>query len=85
MWRSTQMETFGRARIRKFSNILNTPKTKTYPAPSQIMRIDPKTGDYDNIYVSLDGEFSAATVAAVAGEHIYAGSVFESDILKCPL
>ncbi len=60
-------------------------KDETYPAPGQVMRIDPTTGDYESVYISLDGNFPATTVAAVSGSHMFVGSVFNREILKCAL
>lgn len=56
-----------------------------YPAPSQVMRINPSNGDFENVYVSVDGSFSAATVGAVFEDKLYIGSVFNKDILVCTL
>lgn len=54
-------------------------------AVSHVVRIDPKTGQTEDILINLDGTFNAATVGAVTEDRLFVGSVFETDILSCPL
>ncbi len=53
-------------------------------APSHVVRVDPATGAVETVLVSLDGEISASSVAAVHGDVLVVGAVFDGHVLVCP-
>ena len=53
-------------------------------APSHVLRVDPETGDHETILLDLDGVLNASSVAAVSGNRLLVGAVFDSHILICP-
>lgn len=59
----------------------------TYLSPSQILRIRTVNGVHEarQIYLNLGDELSGASVAAVVGDRMLVGSVFEEKILDCRL
>ena len=60
-------------------------KDETVIAPSQAIRIDPVTGDANDIFVSLDGEINGSSVAAASDDTLIIGAVFDAHVMVCPL
>lgn len=54
-------------------------------APSQVVRVDPETGDVEDVFVDLEGTLSASSVGAVHGNTLVVGAVFEGHVMVCPL
>jgi len=56
-------------------------------SPSQVIKIDVKVNPpiVSEIYMNLGDEISASSVAAVSGDVMLIGSVFEKHILRCKL
>lgn len=54
-------------------------------APSHVVRVDPATGAAETVLVSLAGELSASSVAAVHDDVLVVGAVFDGHVLVCPL
>ena len=57
----------------------------TAVAPSQVVRVDPETGDVDEVLVDVSGKLSASSVGAVNGKTLVVGAVFDTGVLVCPL
>ncbi|MEI9929635.1 MAG: SMP-30/gluconolactonase/LRE family protein [Rhizomicrobium sp.] len=58
------------------------------PSPSEVFRIPVKSGelrDAQQIYANLGEQIGAASVGAVAGGHLFIGSIFDPKILDCTL
>ncbi len=55
------------------------------PAPSQVVRVDPDSGEHETIFYS-DGEaISASSVGAVHDGRLVGGAVFDAHVLVCPI
>ena len=48
------------------------------------VKVDPVAGTHDTVFASTKGEINASSVAAVAGDKLVIGAVFDSHILICP-
>ena len=59
-------------------------RDENHIAPSHVIRVDPDTGDVTTVLMSLDGELNASSVAAVTGNMLLVGAVFDERILICP-
>lgn len=69
----------------KIFDFLAHAKDASAIAPSQAVRIDPKTGAHENIFVSLDGEINASSAAAANDDTLIIGAVFDGHVMVCPL
>ena len=54
-------------------------------SPSHVVRVDPETGDVEDVFVSLDGEINGSSVGAAFDGQLLVGAVFEPHIMVCPL
>lgn len=54
-------------------------------APSHVLRLDPKTGESENRFVSLDGEINGSSVGAASRDILVVGAVFDGHVMVCPL
>jgi len=54
-------------------------------SPSHVIKVDPKTGEYEDVFVSLDGEINASSVGAAYNGKLLVGAVFDQHIMVCPL
>ena len=54
-------------------------------SPSHVVKIDPGSGDYKDVFISLDGEINASSVGAVHDGKLLVGAVFDPHIMVCPL
>ncbi len=54
-------------------------------SPSQVIRLDPDTGESEDVFVALDGTLSASSVGAVNGNTLVVGAVFDGHVMVCPL
>jgi len=53
-------------------------------APSQAVRINPETGDWQTVFASTGEEIDSTSVIAPAGNQLLLGAVFDSHVLVCP-
>ena len=54
-------------------------------APSHVIRLDPTSGEYDDKFVSLNGEINASSTGAASDDMLIVGAVFDPHVLVCPL
>ncbi|MEQ8748017.1 hypothetical protein [Pyruvatibacter sp.] len=54
-------------------------------AASQVVRLDPQTGETRDVFVATDGTLSGSSVGAVLDNTLIVGAVFEGHVLVCPL
>ena len=54
-------------------------------APSHVVRIDPVSGENQDIFISLDGEINASSVGAANDDTLIVGAVFDGHVMVCPL
>jgi len=54
-------------------------------APSQVLRIDPKTSEVTEIFLSDGADLSASSVAARFGQRLLIGAVLDAKFLDCQL
>lgn len=54
-------------------------------SPSEIVRLDPATGDTRTVFTSLKGEINASATGAVWDDTLIVGAVFDEHVLVCPL
>ena len=58
---------------------------RTKNAPSHIIKVDPNTDKFEDIFISLDGEINAASVGAIHNNTLVVGAVFDGHVMVCPL
>ncbi|MAN63300.1 MAG: hypothetical protein CMI60_15285 [Parvibaculum sp.] len=54
-------------------------------APSQIVKVDPESGDVETIFLSLGEDLSAASTGAIFKDRLIIGAIIESKFLDCDL
>lgn len=54
-------------------------------APSHVVRIDPQTGDAEDIFIDTRGVINASSVGAVWDDILIVGAVFDGHVMICPL
>ncbi|MEE2565807.1 strictosidine synthase family protein [Hyphobacterium marinum] len=54
-------------------------------APSHVIRVDPDTGEVETVLMDTEGRINASSVAAVTGNTLIVGAVFDGHVLICPL
>lgn len=54
-------------------------------APAQVVRLDPETGESEEVLVAVDGTLSGSSVGAVHDGTLVVGAVFDAHVLVCPL
>lgn len=54
-------------------------------APAQVIRLDPETGEVEEVLVAVDGILSGSSVGAVHDGVLVVGAVFDPHVLVCPL
>lgn len=54
-------------------------------APSEVMRIDPRTGDAVPVFVDTTGALNASSVGAAWDHTLIVGSVFDDHVMVCPM
>lgn len=52
-------------------------------APTQVLRVDPRSGAVEEVYLDDGTSISAASVAAVGGDRMVIGAIFDDKILVC--
>jgi arylesterase/paraoxonase len=58
------------------------------PSPSQVLHLTPRAGggyDVEEVYLDRGDEISASSVAAVRGNRLLIGAIFESKFLDCSM
>lgn len=58
-------------------------KDPASPAPSHVIKIDPKTGEYDDIFYDAGKAISASSVGASYNDTLVIGAVFDGRVLIC--
>lgn len=71
----------GQPRMFEFIDHVEDPKTNV---TSVAFEVDPDSGSYEQVFVSTKGELNASSVAAVAGNKLVIGAVFDGHVLVCP-
>ncbi len=54
-------------------------------APSQVVKVDPESGDVETIFLSLGDDLSAASTGAIYDDRLIIGAIIESKFLDCDL
>ncbi len=54
-------------------------------APSQIVRVDPESGDVETLFLSMGNDLSAASTGAIYQDRLIIGAIIESKFLDCDL
>ncbi|VAV87495.1 hypothetical protein MNBD_ALPHA04-2227 [hydrothermal vent metagenome] len=54
-------------------------------APSIVVKIDPKEGAVEDVFVAIDGEINASSVGAVHNKTLIVGAIFNGHVMICPL
>lgn len=54
-------------------------------APAQIFRLDPATGETENLFYTEDGTINGATVGRQHGDTLFIGTAYGATLLKCPM
>ena len=52
-------------------------------APSMGIVVDSETGEWETVFVSKEGEINASSVAAIAGDKLLIGAVFDGHVMVC--
>ncbi|NWG70240.1 MAG: SMP-30/gluconolactonase/LRE family protein [Parvularculaceae bacterium] len=60
-------------------------KDPAHPAPSEVVRIYPHTGENKVFFVDTKGRLNASSVGAVWDETLIVGSVFDDRVMVCPM
>lgn len=60
-------------------------KDPQHPAPSQIVRVYPHTGENKVFFVDTKGRLNASSVGAIWDETLIVGSVFDDHVMVCPM
>lgn len=67
----------------KVFDLLAHGKDKTKLSPSQVLRVDPATHAVDEVYLESGAALSGVSTAAVAGDKMVLGAIFEEKVLVC--
>jgi len=54
-------------------------------SPSQVVHLDPKSGDYQTVFMSINGELDGSATGAYWQGSLLVGGVFESHVMRCAL
>eukprot|EP00435_Cladocopium_sp_Y103_P077291 s1_g1030.t1 len=54
-------------------------------APSQVVKVDPSTGDIETLFLSLGEDLSAASTGAIYKDRLIIGAIIENKFLDCAL
>ena len=54
-------------------------------APSHVVKVDAKTGETNDVFISLNGEINASSVGAAHENTLLVGAVFDEHIMVCPI
>ncbi|MBI1392286.1 MAG: hypothetical protein GC152_06035 [Alphaproteobacteria bacterium] len=57
----------------------------SHVSPSQVVRVDPASGDVRTAFVSKAGEINGSSVGAVWGDALIVGAVFDGHVMACSL
>lgn len=69
----------------KIFDFLAHAKDPSAVAPSHAVRLDPATGERTDVFIALDGEINASSVAAANEDTLIIGAVFDGHVMVCPL
>ncbi len=68
----------------KVFEFLKHAKDENAVAPSHVVRIDPASGESEDVFISTDGEINASSVAATTDDTLLVGAVFDGHVMVCP-
>ncbi len=54
-------------------------------APSHVVRVDPETGENEDVFIDIDGVINGSSVGAVSRDRLVVGAVFDGHVMVCPL
>jgi len=54
-------------------------------APSHVIRISPRTGDVNDVFVDTSGAINGSSVGAVWDRNLVVGAVFDGHVMVCPM
>lgn len=54
-------------------------------SPSHVIRVDPVTGEKDDVFIAIEGEINGSSVGAASDEFLIVGAVFDGHVMVCPL
>lgn len=54
-------------------------------APSHVIRMNPATGETEDILIDVSGVLNGSSVGAASGDTLIVGAVFDDHVLVCPL
>ena len=54
-------------------------------APSHVIRVNPATGETENVLIDTSGVLNASSVGAATADTLVVGAVFDDHVLVCPL
>lgn len=69
----------------KIFDFLKHAKDANEVAPSQVIKLDLKTGRQQYIFVSVDGEINASSVGAAGNGWLFVGAVFDDHVMACQM
>lgn len=58
---------------------------ETAIAPSHVVRVDPDTGENEDVFIDIGGVINGSSVGAVSGDTLIVGAVFDGHVMVCPL
>jgi arylesterase / paraoxonase len=67
----------------KVFDLLAHGKDKAKLSPSQVLRVDPETGEVEEVFLDSGAALSGTSTASVAGDRMVLGAIFEEKILVC--
>ncbi len=69
----------------KIFEFLNHAKDEKVPAPSHVIRLNPRNGLASDVLISVNGEINASSVGAVWANTLIVGAVFDGHVMVCPM
>jgi arylesterase/paraoxonase len=72
----------GHPRVFDFLKHVDKPE---HPAPSQVLRVNARTGENKEFFVDTSGMLNASSVGAVWDKTLIVGSVFDRHVMVCPM
>ncbi len=54
-------------------------------APSHVIRLNPRSANASDVFISVDGEINASSVGAVWNDTLVVGAVFDGHVMVCPM
>ena len=54
-------------------------------SPSHVVRVNPRTGVKNDVFISVNGEINGSSVGAVYDKTLIVGAVFDGHVMVCPM